>query len=377
MAGDDDWRDVRRRELHGETPRFGDNRPAAALPLGGRDIAVAQPGNYRGRAAPAADAAAAPRPRRWLPYAVGAGVVTIAVVGWLILDRPAPVAVPGASANALAASNAARPLCSAPETLAGLRAIVFARARHIGGPNPAWLEAQATTAVLRIDDAFLKTFDADSANAVCAGKLSLRLSGNSAAIAAVPVDYSVLPAADARGRVYTLSGADPVIRQLVELEPEPVEAPPPAPVAAVRPATPPVVKPPKTAKAVTAKPVAKAKPAAKSTGAKPKATKAVKAAAKPTKPATKRRSAAPSAAAMVGGSASLTALDNTASLLSTPGSDDDPKLTRRIAKDQSAFVARRDKCTTNDCIARAYRQHIDSLARLRSSQSKPVAAPGP
>lgn len=312
MAGDDDWRDVRRRELHGEMPRLGDERRAAPAP--------AAAGAYRQRAA---------APRRWLPLAAGTMLAAVAVGAWLVVD---PLAQPTPD---VPLPPAASPACTAPGTLAGLRATVFARARHIGGPNPAWLETQADTAVLRIDDVGLKPA---GGGAVCTGRLSLRLAAATKPLASASVEYALPSASDVRGPVDTLRGADAVIRQLVEAEPLPTD-----PVAAL-PAPPPAV------------------------------TEAATIAPKPAKPADRRPSATTpkrrtvTAPALIAGNASLTALDNTARLLAAAEAGDDARLRRKIARDQAAFVALRDRCASTECIARAYRQRIDSLARLRAAQ---------
>ena len=378
MTSDNDWREQRRRDLYGETP-------LGVMSVDPSPQSPPRPDDHGGTAPPPPPSYRPVRPpvrRRsfaWGYLLAGIIIAAIAVGAWLLYGRAdtppsaqTPAGTPDAT-RAVAASGAAQRLCADNATLTGLRAIIFARAHHVGGPNPTWLEARASTSTLRIDDAYAKALDSANAITVCAGRATLQLPGGTSLSAAI--DYSILPAVDARGRVYTLTGADDIIRQLVELEPADDLALAPAPAAET---VPPVAAP--VAVPDAAVPVEAAAPTSRTIApvrSRPNATRSATSRAS-IKPAASRKPAATRTAAkarldrprsrtaQVKASASLTALDNTVNLLASPNGTGS-RLDRRIARDQAAFIARRDRCTSESCLVRTYRARIDQLARLRAA----------
>jgi len=132
------------------------------------------------------------------------------------LDNNGTASNEGASGNATAAA-AADPAarCATRQTYNLVKAELFRQAAATRGSDQATFDRLANYATLRMDSPVLKRQDQGLGTIVCSGRAAIDLppgvvvAGGRTSLSA-QLDYALQPAADNRGTVVTLAGADPI-----------------------------------------------------------------------------------------------------------------------------------------------------------------------
>ncbi|MEO6152918.1 MAG: hypothetical protein ABIT09_04060 [Croceibacterium sp.] len=286
--------------------------------------------------------------------------------------------VTGDVANERAARDLARRLqaaCSSPVTYDRLKQITFDEAIRIRNADPVNLETLQASSLVRIESPRVVSRDATLDVTVCSGRFILQIPpGAEAAFGGThqltaDIQYAAQPASDGTGLVYQITGAEPIIYKLAafdlkhaagsgttrvaraELVPLPTERPAPQPVPEQR------------------EPVPHASPAERpANGSRP-----APPADRPAPP--ERRAASPSfncryartaGERMVCGNGELAALDRTmaAQYYSALGVSD-LRTRADLRRSRDRFLAYRDGCRSEACVADAYRDRmaeIDDIA---------------
>lgn len=270
------------------------------------------------------------------------------------------------SAAELKAEQAARikRACASDATYNRLKELAFDEAVRIRGGDGRALDAIADAAVVRMEAPVAKSRDEALNVTVCTGRFILELPpGAENAFdgqrrLTAEVEYAAQAAADGSGLVYQMSGAEPIIYRLASVggmprqvqtaqsqpAPVPIPTPEPQPTPAPEPA-PPAAQP--------ERPRAEPKPAPRR-------------AASPSFNCARGRSRSER---MVCSSGSLAALDRQMSsqfysALANGNSD-----TRRaLRRSRDRFLAYRERCPNEACVAQAYRDRMDEIRDISAGR---------
>jgi uncharacterized protein YecT (DUF1311 family) len=271
-----------------------------------------------------------------------------------------------AAAAAKARLEGMKETCASKLTYVRLKEYVFDQAAQVGNSDPRRLDPLAAHSVVRMDDPVVKSRDDDLNITVCEGRFVLNLPpGIHDAFGGKPVieanvEYAAQVAADGSGLVYSMTGAEPIIYRIatlglpnqpgsrlvlapgqaqVEVPTELPEAPPPPPAA--------------TTATVKQSEAPRAQARAASPG---------KAAASPS---FNCRHARTRSEKMVCGSGSLAAADRQMSATYYGQmARADAATKRALRRTRDAFLARRDRCSTDACVAQAYRERVAEIRRI-------------
>lgn len=271
-----------------------------------------------------------------------------------------------------------RKACASEGTYDRLKELVFDEAARIRNSDPRNLDPLAAGSLVRMEDPLVKSRDEDLNVTVCTGRFILELPpGAENAFdglrrVSADVEYSAQAAADGSGLVYQMDGAEPIIYRLATFGiagqplPKIVEVPQPSGA----PAAPPQV-------AVVQPGPAAAPPAAGSPAPAPAPKKAAEVPPAPPKgkaePPVQRTAASPSFSCryartaterMVCGSPSLAAKDRQmASIYYAAMANADAPTRAHLRRSRDAFLTRRERCGSEDCVVAAYNSRI---AEIRS-----------
>jgi hypothetical protein len=251
-----------------------------------------------------------------------------------------------------------RRACASDATYDRLKELAFDEAVRIRGGDPRALDAVAEAAVVRMEEPVAKSRDEELNVTVCTGRFILELPpGAENAFdgqrrLTAEVEYAAQAAADGSGLVYQMTGAEPIIyrlatvggmpRQTQTAQNQPV--PVPIPTYEAQPETP-----------VTERESARAEPAPAPRGA-----------ASPSFNCARGRSRSER---MVCSSGSLAALDRQMSshfYSALANSDGDTRRALRRSRDR--FLAYRERCSSEACIAQAYRDRIDEIRDISAGR---------
>ena len=131
---------------------------------------------------------------------------------------------PDATRAELAAleDNSDQEACASAATYAQLKQVLFNDALKVRSSDPDNLNTLATHSVVRMEDPVVKSRDASLGTTVCAGTFILELPpgaeqafGGERRLVA-DINYTVRPAADGSGLVYQMNGAEPIMAQLAD-----------------------------------------------------------------------------------------------------------------------------------------------------------------
>lgn len=131
---------------------------------------------------------------------------------------------PGDADGDLAEMSAGERLCSAQSTIDSIRQRIFARARTASSDDGALLIRLEGGTIARMEEPRLIDFDEGLEQARCEGRLILELprgtepAFNYSRRLNASLEYIAEPAADGRGRIYRMSGADDMIDRLAEAD---------------------------------------------------------------------------------------------------------------------------------------------------------------
>lgn len=272
----------------------------------------------------------------------------------------------------------AKEACASDATYDRLKQVAFDEAIRGGPPDPANLDILSTHALVRVEQPVVASRDDARDVTVCRGRMVLhvppgaeRAFGGERQLTA-DIEYSAQAAADGSGLVYQLKGAEPIISKLAafDLKGRTYRPPSGPAIAAADPLdSPPVERataepPPAPPRAAPTRTVAAAPP-------KPAPSRAVAAAPPSPKPTSTRASASPSfncryarsrSEKMVCGSEALASLDRTmSSQFYSALSRGDERTRAELRRSRDRFLAYRDRCGDEGCVAQAYRDRMDEI----------------
>lgn len=264
----------------------------------------------------------------------------------------------------------AKEACASDATYDRLKQVAFDEAIRIRNADPVNLDILSTHALVRVEQPVVVRRDDELDVTVCEGRMVLHVPpGAERAFAGkrqleADIEYRAQAAADGSGLVYQLKGAEPIIASLAAFDLKgqayrpPREAPAvaaaeprasPVPASEPEPAPPP---PPQPAPARTVE--AQASPAPRPTDNRVAAS-----------PSFNCRYARSRSERMVCGSEWLAALDRTmSSQFYSALSRGDERTRTELRRSRDRFLARRDRCGDEDCVARAYRERMDEIAQI-------------
>ena len=264
-------------------------------------------------------------------------------------------------------------VCAANATGDRLKQVAFDEAIRIRNADPQNLDILSTHALVRIENPVVVSRDETLDVTVCKGRLVLHIppgaerAFDGKRTLSADIEYAAQAAADGSGLVYQLKGAEPIIYRLAAFDLKAETYRPAAPPARVAAAEPPTSTP-----SATARPVP---PPTRTATATPKPIPARTAqpgpAVQSSAPAPARRTASPSfncryakarSEQMVCGSERLAALDRTmSSQFYSALSRADERTRAELRQSRDRFLAYRNRCADEDCVAEAYRDRMDEI----------------
>lgn len=265
--------------------------------------------------------------------------------------------------------------CASAETYDRLKELAFDEAARIRGDGAAQLDAISDAAVVRMENPLVGERDAELGVTTCSGRFILELPpGTENAFdgerrLTADVEYAAQTAADGSGLVYQMEGAEPIIYRLATVgglaradnkrapaptptQPAPRETATAAPPAASVKAE--ASEPRRTAQAPTrapAPPVQTPTPVAERPAASAGA-----------RPSFNCGSARSRSERLVCGNGTLAALDRRMSAMfysALAGAS--PEVRANLRRSRDRFLAFRNRCGSEDCIAQAYRDRMDEI----------------
>ena len=297
--------------------------------------------------------------RRLTPTQIGliaAGILILAFVLWTAAAtrRGNPDKLPDiTTAQATAPSPEKR--CAAQSTYDLIKRDLFRRAAALRGSDQATFDKLAAYAVVRMDRPVLESEDVRTGRIACSGTLSLELPPGVAVVGGrrtldADIGYTLQRAADGNGEVLTLTSADAIITPLATLARvgAPASAPlTPATVDPLAPApapAPPAIAPPPPP---VARPAAPAPPLAQ--------------------PSFSCASARTRGELAVCGDPGLAALDRQmAAQYVAALRTADPATRAALQRSRDRFLAYRDQCPSNACVAETYRGRMREIRDIAS-----------
>jgi hypothetical protein len=268
--------------------------------------------------------------------------------------------------------------CSSPATYDRLKQIAFDDAIRMGNADPENLDTLAAHSLVRVEDPVVVSRDEALDVTLCKGRFILELPpgaergfGGERRLVA-NVEYSAQQAADGSGLVYQIKGGEPIVNRLAAFDLRGQPYRPPATQAAeqVAMATPqptrsseprPVARQPAPAPAVTPPPAPRVTPQARVASPQPPRQER----AGSSRPSFNCRYGRSPSERMVCSSGRLAALDREmSSQFYSALSNSDASTRAELRRTRDRFLAYRDRCPNEDCIAAAYRDRMDEIADI-------------
>lgn len=268
-----------------------------------------------------------------------------------------------------------RRACSSTATYDRLKELAFDEAARIRGRDPRELDALAAASVVRMEEPVPKSRDETLNVTVCRGRFILELppgvenAFDGQRRLSADIEYAAQAAADGSGLVYHMEGAEPIIYRLATaggvLPRVVAQAPQPQPVPA------PAASPPPSP--VRAEPQAppRGNPAPEREAAPPP-----KARAEPVRQA--RNAGSPSfncsyartrSERLVCSNGTLAARDRQmAALYYSVMANADVGTRAHLRRSRDAFLSRRERCGSEDCVMSIYDARIQEIRRIAAGQ---------
>jgi hypothetical protein len=292
---------------------------------------------------------------------IAGGIALLALLAFLIFNRgdeDQDKLIGNETSTAAPSSPEKR--CASAATYDRIKRELFRRAAQVRGSDQAAFDKLAAYATIRMERPVLESQDG-ARSVACSGSVSIDLPPGVAVVGGrrtltADVDYALQRAADGSGEVLTLSGADAIVTPLATLSrtqqaPRPVQEPlntadptydGPGEIAPALPATPPVNPPPPASRPATAQ------------------------------PSFNCANARTRGEIAVCNDNALAALDrqmathfNRAMAAATPGER------AMLTRSRNRFLAFRDRCASDACIADAYRGRIAEITDIMSGRFEP------
>jgi hypothetical protein len=253
-----------------------------------------------------------------------------------------------------------RRACASELTYDRLKEYAFDEAQRIRGSEDRLLDDVATYSVVRMEEPVVKSRDDELNVTVCTGRFVLELPpGAENAFdgerrLAANVEYAAQAAVDGSGLVYHMTGAEPIIYRLATvggLRPvarQVAQAPaPPPPAATPSPVTaPPAAAPPRTPHPKPARPRTAVANAS-------------------SRPSYNCRHAGTRTEIMVCANPGLAARDRRmASVYYDRMAGADARTRRQLRRSRDRFLARRESCRSEACVAAAYEERVQEIGRI-------------
>lgn len=276
-----------------------------------------------------------------------AGLAIVLAAGACGKKRPADALDDNFSANAVVEADdaAAKPerLCAKATTYDKIKLELFRQAAEVRGRDQAAFDKIAAYSVVRVEEPVIRARDEGLRTITCTARLALDLPPGLAVVGgrrslAAGIGYTVQPAADGSGEVVTLSGADPITIPLATLA---RTARPAAPPRERAPADPPSASPDPLGPAPSAPRAEISNPSYNCANARTRSERAVCA------------------------SSGLAALDRSmAAHYNQALAGADPGAAYELRRTRDRFLAYRERCPTDACIADAYRGRIREITDI-------------
>jgi hypothetical protein len=283
-----------------------------------------------------------------------------------------------------------RKACASDATYARLKELVFDEAARIRNSDPRNLDPLAAAAVVRMEEPVVKSRDDELNVTVCTGRFILELPpGAENAFDGkrrldAEVEYAAQAAVDGSGLVYQMDGAEPIIYRLATFglkgQPTRLEAggpgrlPLPPAAAPVEPALmPPVAEaeprpspPPPPVRTAERRPEAAASSPVRTAERRPETAPAPAPATRVTvRPSFNCRYGKTRTEKMICSSPRLAAQDRAmASLYYDLMSGADPATRGHLRRSRDAFLGRRERCSSENCVNSAYASRMAELRNI-------------
>lgn len=304
-----------------------------------------------------------------------------AVIGLSLIAAACDWAQPGgaaadkrASASQQAMARKLQAACSSPTTYDRLKIAAFDEAVRIRNADPVNLDKLAAHAFVRVEQPRVVSHDNTLDVTVCKGRFILQLPpGAERAFAGerqlvANIEYAAQAAADGSGLVYQIEGAEPIIYKLaafdlksqgasVAVAPSPIPAPPTERVSVREPDPRIASAAPEKAQRNTSTPMHRSSPAQPQQNRAPE-----QATRQPAQPSFNCRKAHTRSEKMVCESTNLARLDRAMSsryYSALSAADEGGRAALRRTRDR--FLAYRERCGTEGCVAQAYRDRMDEI----------------
>jgi uncharacterized protein YecT (DUF1311 family) len=275
-----------------------------------------------------------------------------------------------------------RRACSSSSTYDRLKELAFDEAARIRNQDPRELDALSAASVVRMEEPVPTSRDEDLNVTVCRGRFILELppgvenafDGQRRLVA--DIEYAAQAAADGSGLVYHMEGAEPIIYRLATAGGFARPAPQ-VPAQPGQPATQPAAPAPQPAPPPAPVQVAQAQPERRGTPA-PERGAASAAPQQKARPAQARTAGSPSfncsyartrSERLVCGNASLAAKDRQmAAIYYAAMANADVGTRNHLRRSRDAFLSRRERCGSGDCIQAIYDARIQEIRRIADNE---------
>ena len=305
------------------------------------------------------------------PLVVAASLLLLGACDWM--HKPD---APGAKSEAelrAERDQRSRRACSSTATSDRLKELAFDEAARIRGRDPRELDSLAAASVVRMEEPVPKSRDENLNVTVCRGRFILELppgvenAFDGQRRLSADIEYAAQAAADGSGLVYHMEGAEPIIYRLATAggvlprvvvaqgpQPRPEPTPTPSPPARAEPQPAPRGNPAPEREA-TPQPKAKAEPAvqARSAGS----------------PSFNCGYARTRSERLVCSNGSLAARDRQmAALYYSVMANADVGTRAHLRRSRDAFLSRRERCGSEDCVMSIYDARIQEIRRIAAGQ---------
>jgi hypothetical protein len=307
------------------------------------------------------------RPRKGLApigLALG-GLLLLLIVLWLFAGTRGSDQdkLTGAESNSAASADPEK-ACASKQTYDLIKRELFRQAAQVRGSDQAAFDRLSAYAALRMQNPVMETEDSDSGRVTCSGSLALDLPPGVAVAGGrrtltSDIDYTVQRAADGSGNVVVLRNADAIITPLATLSrvnaaPASPAVNPQQPDATIppdRPVAPPAIEPP---------PPPQPRPPAE-----PRETSSAR-------PSFNCANARTGGERAVCSDAGLASLDRQmAAQFNAARADADPGQRALLERTRGRFLAFRDRCGSDACIADAYRGRMREIRDIMAGRWQP------
>ncbi len=259
-----------------------------------------------------------------------------------------------------------RRACASELTFDRLKEYAFDEAQRIRGRDERLLDDIATHSVVRMEEPVVKSRDEELNVTVCTGRFVLELPPGAVNAfdgerrLAAQVEYAAQAAVDGSGLVYHMTGAEPIIYRLATVGGLPPVAVPTQVASAEPIPTPPVTATPPAPAAAPAP-----APARAPSNAEPQREARAAPAAGKARPSYNCRHAGTRSEIMVCANPSLAASDRRmASVYYAAMADADGERRRQLRRSRDRFLARRESCRTEACVAAAYEERVREIRQM-------------